>query len=98
MKEPLKTVGFKLDSTTRKQLEDRAKRNGKTPGELARELVLRALEDENGADLLKVKMSSLESEVKQLRRGLSNSVEALLVVSGKVTKEEAKHWVKDKIG
>ncbi len=93
-----KTFSFRLTAAASEVLEKRAKRSGKTPGELARELVLRALEDENGADLLKVKVSSLESEIKQLRRGLSNSVEALLVVNGKVSKEEAKQWVKDKIG
>ena len=95
VKEPLKTVGFKLDPRTRKRLEDRAARTGKTPGELARELVIGALSGEE--EPLKVKVAALELEVKHLRRGLANTAEALLVVSGKVTKEQAKQWVKDNV-
>ena len=98
MKEILRTVGFKLDSRSRKELEQRATRSGKTPGELAREIVLGVLAGEEEADLLKIKMAALEGEVKTLRRGLSNTAEALLVVSGKVTKEQAKQWVKENIG
>ena len=94
MNEKAKTFSFRLTAAASGTLEKRAKRSGQTPGELAREIVVKTLEDENGTDLLKVKVSSLEGEIKQLRRGLSNAVEALLVVSGKVTKEEAKQWVK----
>jgi len=98
MKEVLKTVGFKLDSRNRKRLEERATRTGKTPGELAREIVLGALAGEEEGDLVKMKLSTLESEVKGLRRALANTAEALLVVSEKVTKEQAKEWVKENIG
>ena len=97
-KEQIKTIGFRLSAAAAKELEKRASRSGKTPGELAREIVIKVLEDENGIDLLKVKVASLESEIKQLRRGLSNTAEALLVVSGKVDKEQAKQWVKENIG
>ena len=98
MKEVLKTVGFKLNSRSRKELEQRATRCGKTPGELAREIVLGVLAGEEEADLLKIKIAALEGEVKSLRRGLGNTAEALLVISEKVTKEQAKRWVKENIG
>ena len=98
MKEPLKTIGFKIDRRNRERLEEKATRVGKTPGELAREIVIGVLDGAEQTDGLRLKVASLETEVHSLRQGLANTAEALLVVSGKVSKDQAKEWVKTNIG
>ena len=98
MAEQAKTISFRLSGHQLVSLEKRAEKLTVSPGDLARKCVVQMLDDEQESDLLRLKLSALENEVKDLRRGINNMAEALLVVSGKVTKEQAKEWVKENIG
>ena len=93
-----KTISFRLSPRNTANLETRASRSGKTPGELARAIVVGVLDDENETEILKLKIGSLEQQIKSLHRGLSNLAEAILVVYGNVPKDDARAWVKDNIG
>ena len=98
MAEQAKTISFRINGHRLTSLEKRAEKLALSPGDLARKCVVQMLDDENENDLLRLRLAALENEVKELRRGMSNMAEALLVVSGKVTKEQAKDWVKENLG
>ena len=98
MAEKGKTIAFRLTRKDAEQVEKRAAKSGKRGNELARDILLSNLYEEGDREMLKIKIASLELAVKQLQRGLANATEAMLVVSGKVTKEQAKQWVRENVG
>lgn len=94
MKEPQKTLGFRIDGPNRERLEARARKVGVTPGELAREIIVESLGEDREIDRLRLKVSKVEEQVIDLRRDLSVAVQALLAASGRVTPEQAQEWVR----
>ena len=97
MKAKARTLGFRLGESQRQTLEERAKKVGSTPSELARQLVVEGLNDEREIDQLRAKVSSVESQLLTLRKDLNVSVQALLVASGKVNAEQAREWVQQNL-
>ena len=97
MTDKARTVGFRLGESHRAELESRARKSGSTPGELARQFVVETLEGDQEVERLRMKVSAVESELGNLRKDLSVSVQALLVATGRVTAEQAREWVKQNL-
>lgn len=87
------TVGFRLDRRHHELLEARAKLLQESVGDSAKKLVIEKLNEKDHVAVLAEKVSTLETQLSQLRRDLSLSVYAILVFAGKVTEDEAKAWV-----
>mgnify|MGYP001427500156 CR=1 FL=1 len=68
-----KAIGFRLDEAQVARLTDEAKKQGRSPGDLARSLVLEALDGPENDDVL-TELAALRTEVEALRRkfGASN--------------------------
>lgn len=90
----LPTVGFRLSPAQYEQLEKVAFKAGISVHEAARGLVAEALTDQS-ADQLKQRIEGLDNKVTNLSTSLANAIEALLVLSGEVKKDEAKVWVNE---
>jgi uncharacterized protein YyaL (SSP411 family) len=89
-------LSFRLDPITREQLDDLAEKAGVSPSEFARNLLAEALSEHSELATLRMKLTSVEVEVKALREDLAVAVKALLVLQGsghKVTAEQAEEWV-----
>ena len=92
MEERLKTVGFKIDRETRKQLEMLAATQKTSPGDCARSLVIAALNNHD-IEAIQERLARLEANMIGLKRNLANLIEVLLVAIGDVEEDEAKAWV-----
>ena len=89
-------VSFRLDAESKTQIEKRAKLTGVKVSEFARKVVLDALNEESELARLKMKVGSLDQDIKGLREDLAVAVKALLVTKGSgqvVTAEQAEAWV-----
>ena len=86
---PNDTVGFRLDAHYLSRLAERGKASGQSPGECARTLVIRALED--------TKPEEFTKEVQRLREGLADTFFSFLTMKCDVSEEEAKQFVRETI-
>jgi hypothetical protein len=83
-------VTFRLDPAHYRRLTARA---GDDPVNLfARELLLRALAEDELAARFEAHLGRTEASVGELRRDLSTAMQALLVWQGKLPPEEARRW------
>lgn len=96
MNNKTKPVSFRLDPESKTQIEKRAKLSGTSVSEFARKVVLEALSEESELARLRLKVGSLEQDLKGLREDLAVAVKAILVSIGseqKITAEQAETWV-----
>ena len=90
---PSPTVGFRLDPDARRALDERAALFERSPHELARQLVLeKLLEGEDRQQLIET-LSSLQSEIAELRAEFAHAVQVMLVSAGKINPEQAEAFV-----
>jgi hypothetical protein len=82
MAEPSKPVGFRLSRRNFEKLERRAEELRTTPGGLARQMVIAALNDRTA------------DEIAKLRHDLEVAVVAILADAGKCSVQEAEAFVK----
>ena len=92
-REQPKSIGFRLDREYRALLESAAAGYGVSPGQYAKRLVIDALNDSERV-LIRDDLQRLLKELGSLKRTVANSVLALLVSAGKLTKSEANDWAK----
>lgn len=99
-----KPVSFRLDPIARVQIDKKAQDRGVRVSEYARSVILADLNEESELALMRMKLSSLEAELKSefnaqfksLREDFSVAVKALLVTNStgeKITAEDADKWV-----
>lgn len=86
------TISFRLDPVSHDRLQQIAFKAGISIHEAARRLITDSLYD-NDTARMKQRLEVLEVEMKRLHKGLASGIEVLLVVSQKVSKEEALGWV-----
>jgi predicted transcriptional regulator len=87
------TLGFRIDPETKRQLQAAASAERKSTSDLLLELVHDRLD---GIETVSARYEHLKGEVSELRRGLADSIEAVLVALGtgrKLTPDQAKTWV-----
>ena len=82
---PKDSVGFRLDPHYMSRLEAHGKASGQSPGECARTLVIRSLED--------TKVEDFTKEVRNLREGLADTFYAFLTMKCDISEEEAAQFV-----
>lgn len=84
------TIGFRLDPHYVRRLTSAGARDGLSPGEYARTLVIRSLEDETSEQ-------RFASELRSLREALADTFYAFLTMKCGVAAEEADTFVKETI-
>lgn len=106
MSEASRTVGFRLEPTYKKRLDEEARRLGVAPGTLARRLVVEALDDRDrgilrlAIDRLEAALESLQGEVaagrqdlQTVKTNLRNATLRLLTLSDPLSARDANEWV-----
>jgi predicted DNA-binding protein len=91
-----KPISFRLDSESRKRVDNKAKLLGVKTSDFARNLVLESLNDESELAKLRMKVSLLEEAVLGFRDDLAVAIKALLITKGSekiVTPDQAEAWV-----
>src|SRR5262245_3846871 len=78
------TVGFRLDQEHRKLLEQRARKAGASPHEIARAYVIEALHEHEEMQTMRQTMIAIQGELAALRTELAHAVEAILVTGNQV--------------
>jgi hypothetical protein len=91
------TVAFRLTQPDHQELTRLARQRKVSVHELAREMTVSGLTKEDDSAEMSLKLSVLQEQLKELRTDFSVAVEALLVLSGKVTKEEVTRWVSENL-
>ena len=92
MKGPSQQVSFRLAKEYAMILEERAEKASVSRGDLARQVIIKALTSDEMEDT-RNRVAEVQDELQKLREELWTSVTALLVNAGKVDYEEAKAWV-----
>jgi len=87
-------IGFKLDDENRAKLEAQANQLGTKRNLLARDMVLKALNE--GGDITGL-VVALNHQLFALREELALVAEALLIHAGKTSPEQAKKWADENI-
>jgi hypothetical protein len=89
-------INFRLPAHQHRRLVQQA--GPETPNLFARELVLRALDEDALARRLESHLEQSAVPVAELRRDLSVAFQALLVLLGKATPEQARDWAEQHLG
>jgi hypothetical protein len=89
-------VSFRLAARHHRRLVTQA--GAERPDLFARELLVRALEEDVLASRVEGLLSDSATQTKELRRDLSVLFQALLVLFGKATPEEARAWTEKHLG
>lgn len=92
-----KVISFRIDAAHFDLLVQRAGADS-SPGASARELVIRALNDQRLSDELEARLRALGEEQGRLRQDLRRLLEAIIVTGGRVSPTEAKEHVKRILG
>ena len=92
MKDPGKTITFRLSRLQWLRLCEAAGERGVSAGVLARRLVLEALENSN-SQAVEQQVAKLGEQVEQVRVLLARAAVAILCDAGKCSQEEAADWV-----
>lgn len=90
------TVGFRLNPAELAQLSAMAERDGVSVHEMARRLVLASLR--TGGTAVSPDEGAVTELVGSLRSDLAVVLEAVLVMSGALSPEDAKRLVEEKLG
>ncbi len=86
-------VVFRLGRQNHPLLVEQARELGVKPNKLARALVLKGLREQEVQASWHDLLALLRLEIRELRRDISVSAEALLTSAGEVEEKEAKAWV-----
>lgn len=92
MKVVSKTITFRLSSLQWHRLAEAAERQGASPGELARRLVLDGLEDRGDGGVGR-QIVELQDGLRRLHTALARATVVLLVDAGKCDERAANEWV-----
>lgn len=92
-----KVISFRLSGDALEQAEEAAKRRSMTVNELAREALIASFS--SGGELHKValRVTSIESELSEMRHDFAVATQAILVTAGKVPPEEADKFAREKL-
>jgi hypothetical protein len=88
------TVGFRLDSESRKTLGERAARLGVSPHELAKEYVMQGLHAKDERTAMWAALKDVLVLLQRLRGDIATTAEALMIRAGEVDEKEARAWLK----
>jgi len=87
-------IGFRLDPASNRALAKRAQHLGVSPHDLARHYVVTLLHEQEERAALHRSFEQMLQGVDQFRSDFAFAVEAILTSAGKVTKDDARSWVK----
>jgi hypothetical protein len=87
-------VAFRLPPPFLELLETRAQIAGLSKGELAKTMVLDALNNESQLNALRERLLALEGLLSMMRKEHALSVDVLLSAAGNYPPDKAKEWVK----
>ena len=87
-----RVIGFRLSEDEAVDLAERASEEGRSPHQMAHDLVVKSLESDGGGEQLGGKLESLQRQMLELREELSLVAEVLLANAGKATPAEASLW------
>lgn len=87
------TISFRLAPEFLKILNEQAAQEGKSPGEWARRLVIRALTDTERTEI-REEVDKLQMEVRAIRGDFATLANVLLVKVAKQNPEEVAVWIK----
>jgi len=93
-----KVIAFRLSGDALEQAEEAAKRRAVTVNELARDSLLTSLSSEGDLHKVVLRTTSIESEISELRRDLAVATQAILVTAGKVPRDKAEKFAREKMG
>ena len=86
-------IAFRLEEDLREVLVSRAEELGVSPHLLARHYVTEQLYEAEDRSAARESLTTLQTDLRELRADLALAVEALLVSAGKVPPAEAQTWV-----
>jgi hypothetical protein len=86
------TVGFRMDDERYGELSERAKNLGVSPHELARQYVIEVLSEGEERTALREAVNALIEHVREARKDIGLSTEALLASAGTLDEKEARDW------
>lgn len=90
-------ISFRLSDDKLRMLRGMAAASGSSPGDLAREIVLERLDEQ---EITRRELDSLRAEFRNFQKDFAAAIEGLLVASscGKpVSAEQARRWVDERI-
>lgn len=96
MNGPSQQVSFRLAAEYSDELDGRARDEGVSRGEYARQLIIASLTSDP-AEETRNRVAEVQDELQKLREELWTAVTALLVHAGKVDQETAKSWVSNSL-
>ena len=76
-------IAFRLPVEALEQVEEAAKRRAVSVNELAREALMSTLDEGNEVHRMALRMTTIESELSELRRDLAVATQAVLITAGK---------------
>ena len=88
-------IAFRLEEDLREVLVSRAEELGVSPHLLARHYVTEQLYEAEDRSAARESLTTLQTDLRELRADLALAVEALLVSAGKVPAAEARKWVEE---
>jgi hypothetical protein len=86
------SISLKIDPVSKKELSKIAESKNASISQIARDILVESLSEDNQLALLKMEVLALKSEMKELRTDLRVATEALLVSCGNLPPEEAREW------
>lgn len=96
MEKPNGTVSFRLAPEFLKLLNDEATKEGKSTGDSARRLLIRALTDTERSEL-REELAKLRTDFRRMREDLATLSLVLLVKVAKEKPEVAEAWVRENL-
>lgn len=92
-----KVISFRLNGDALEEAEEASKRRAITVNELARESLLASLSSDEEIHRVGLRVTSIESELSELRRDLAVATQAILITAGKVSPEDAEKFAREKL-
>jgi hypothetical protein len=92
-----KVIAFRLSGDALELAEEAAKRRSTTVNELAREAFTASLSSSNELHKMTLRVTTIESELSELRHDFAVATQAILVTAGKVSHEDADKFAREKL-
>lgn len=92
-----KVIAFRLSGDALERAEDAAKRRSMTVNELAREALTASLSSSGELHKMVLRVTTIESELSELRHDLAVATQAILVTAGKVPPDDADKFAREKL-
>lgn len=90
-----KTIGFRLDAASRRQMAERAAAFRMSPHDLARQYVVERLQQAHEPTELIQGLMAIHHELHESRIDLALALEVLLSQAGRLSETQARAWVKE---